>query len=93
MALNKKNMLPPSSRIMSELIILFSGDNSAHVEKIAICLNNTDYPVSLELHKAYHVLRDDAAQANGDLRVIDESGDDYLYPADLSLHPLKNNII
>ncbi len=64
------------------------------LKRIAICLNNTDYPVSLELHKAYQVLHDDAAQASGDLRVVDESGEDYLYPVDLFLSiPLKNIII
>jgi hypothetical protein len=50
--------------------------------KYAICVNNTDYPVSLELHKLYRILPDDDAAQDGDLRVIDESGEDYLYPAD-----------
>lgn len=48
----------------------------------AICVNNTDYPVSLELHKLYRILSDEDAARDGDLRVIDESGEDYLYPAD-----------
>ncbi|MFH1954839.1 MAG: hypothetical protein ABIL06_24890 [Pseudomonadota bacterium] len=47
----------------------------------AICVDNSDYPVSLELHKIYHVLPDDDAALDGDLRIIDESGEDYLYPA------------
>lgn len=47
----------------------------------AICLNNTDYPASLELHKVYQVIPDDDAMRDGDIRVIDESGEDYLYPA------------
>jgi hypothetical protein len=50
--------------------------------KFAVCLNNTDYPASLELHKIYRVLPDAEAEADGDLRVIDESGEDYLYPAE-----------
>jgi hypothetical protein len=45
-------------------------------------VNNTDYPASLELHKIYRVLPDEDAEVDGDLRVIDESGEDYLYPAD-----------
>ena len=49
--------------------------------KFAVCVNNSDYPASLELHKIYRVLPDDGAAAEGDLRVIDESGEDYLYPA------------
>jgi hypothetical protein len=35
----------------------------------------------LELHKIYRVVSDKAAVADRDLRVIDESGEDYLYPA------------
>jgi hypothetical protein len=48
----------------------------------AICINNSGYPASLELHKIYRVLPDEDAEQDGDLRVIDESGEDYLYPAD-----------
>lgn len=50
--------------------------------KFAVCVNNKGYPASLELHKIYRVLPDKDAAADGDLRVIDESGEDYLYPAD-----------
>lgn len=48
----------------------------------AVCINNADYPASLELHKIYRVIRDEEAAQDGDIRVIDESGEDYLYPAD-----------
>jgi hypothetical protein len=47
----------------------------------AVCLNNQDYPASLELHKIYRVLPDEDAAREGDIRVVDESGEDYLYPA------------
>ena len=50
--------------------------------RFAICVNNSEYPASLELHKIYRLLPDEDAAENGDLRVIDESGEDYLYPAD-----------
>lgn len=50
--------------------------------QFAVCVNNADYEVSLELHKIYRVLPDDDAAAHGDLRVIDESGEDYLFSAD-----------
>lgn len=53
--------------------------------KYAICVNNTDYPAALELHKLYRLLPDDEAARDGDVRVIDESGEDYLYPADYFL--------
>jgi len=54
----------------------------ASIETIfAICVNNSGYPASLELHKIYRVLPDDDADVDGDLRIVDESGEDYLYPA------------
>jgi hypothetical protein len=48
----------------------------------AVCINNTEYPASLELHKIYRAIADEEAAQDGDIRVIDESGEDYLYPAD-----------
>ena len=47
-----------------------------------VCIDNIDSPASLELHKVYRVLPDEVAAADGDLRVIDESGEDYLHPLD-----------
>jgi hypothetical protein len=49
--------------------------------RFAICVNNAEYPVSLELHKIYRILADAEAERDGDLRIVDESGEDYLYPA------------
>jgi len=46
-----------------------------------VCVNNSDYPASLELHKIYRVVIDEEAKLEGDIRVIDESGEDYLYPS------------
>jgi hypothetical protein len=46
-----------------------------------VCIDNTEYPASLELHKIYRVVPDEGDAADGDLRIIDESGEDYLYPA------------
>ncbi|MBI4553867.1 MAG: hypothetical protein HY710_16490 [Candidatus Latescibacteria bacterium] len=51
--------------------------------RFAICINNADYPASLELHKIYRMIPDADAEQDGDVRIIDESGEDYLYPADL----------
>lgn len=48
----------------------------------AVCIDNSEYPASLELHKVYQVLPDEEAALDGDMRVIDESGEDYLYPVD-----------
>ena len=47
-----------------------------------MCVQNRGYEASLERHKLYVVRPDAAAHRDGDLRVVDESGEDYLYPAD-----------
>ena len=47
----------------------------------AVCIKNAGYPASLELHKIYRVVPDHDAAEEGDIRVVDESGEDYLYPA------------
>ena len=49
--------------------------------QFAVCLDNQGYEVSLEVRKLYEVLADADAEKHGQIRVIDESGDDYLYPA------------
>jgi hypothetical protein len=48
--------------------------------QLVVCINNEGYPASLEKRKIYISLRDQAAEKRGLLRIIDESGDDYLYP-------------
>ena len=48
--------------------------------RLAICLRNEGYEVSLERRKLYEVLEDPAAAEDNLLRVVDESGEDYLYP-------------
>jgi archaellum component FlaG (FlaF/FlaG flagellin family) len=48
----------------------------------AVCIKNTGYEASLELRKIYQVLTDHHAKKLGRLRVVDESGEDYLYPED-----------
>ena len=50
--------------------------------RFVVCIRNNDYPASLELYKIYPALPDEDAAEDGDLRIIDESGEDYLYPAD-----------
>jgi hypothetical protein len=46
-----------------------------------LCIDNEGYPASLEPRKIYQALSDPASESRGFLRVIDESGEDYLYPA------------
>jgi len=49
--------------------------------QLAVCINNTGYEAALERRKIYQVLDDPDATTMQYLRVIDESGEDYLYPA------------
>jgi hypothetical protein len=51
-------------------------------KEYVVCIDNSDYPASLERHKIYRALPDEDAAVDGDIRVIDESGEDYLYSAD-----------
>ena len=50
-------------------------------KSFVVCLHNEGYPASLELRKIYEALADADATKQGQIRVIDESGEDYLYPA------------
>jgi hypothetical protein len=49
-------------------------------KRLFICLDNAGYEVSLERRKIYVALSDTKAERTGYLRIIDESGEDYLYP-------------
>lgn len=55
---------------------------AAAAPRFAVCVRNEGYEASLERNKIYLVLRDDEAERDGDFRVIDESGEDYLFSAD-----------
>jgi len=47
-----------------------------------VCIKNEGYTVSLELRKIYEVIPDERAADHKMIRVVDESGEDYLYPSD-----------
>ncbi len=49
--------------------------------KFAICIKNADYPASLQLWKVYRVLPEEKGARHDMIRVIDESGEDYLFSA------------
>jgi hypothetical protein len=49
-------------------------------KQLVVCVNNEGYPASLEKRKLYVTLRDAAAEKHGLIRIIDESGSDYIYP-------------
>ena len=48
--------------------------------QFVVCVRNKDYPGSLELRKLYRLIADAEAAKHQQLRVVDESGEDYLYP-------------
>jgi len=52
-----------------------------NLPEFVVCINNADYPASLVLHKIYRVIMDEDAAEEKDIRIIDESGEDYLYPS------------
>jgi hypothetical protein len=49
------------------------------LKRFALCVGNTDYKASLILNKVYRIIPDPAAAKDDLLRIVDESGEDYLY--------------
>jgi len=49
-------------------------------QQFVICIKNDDYPASLKTRKLYQVVSDPDAEKLEQLRIVDESGEDYLYP-------------
>jgi hypothetical protein len=54
--------------------------SSSNKLRFAVCVKNPGYAASLEVRKIYEVLSDPEAEAHQQIRVIDESGEDYLFP-------------
>jgi len=48
--------------------------------QFAVCVSNEGYPASLELRKIYRIVPDEKAAKHKMVRIVDESGEDYLYP-------------
>ena len=48
-----------------------------------LCVGDGGYPVALEARKVYRAIADMAAESHGLVRVVDESGEDYLFPSSL----------
>ena len=57
--------------------------NTTDHPRFVICIRNSGYLASLELRKLYEVLEDAEGEKDDMVRVIDESGEDYLYPSDM----------
>jgi hypothetical protein len=51
--------------------------------RYVLCLSNEGYPASLEPRKVYRTMPDREGARQGLIRVVDESGEDYLYPKDM----------
>lgn len=52
-----------------------------NTKRFVICVNNADYPASLERWKVYRVEPDEKAESHGLIRIVDESDEGYLYSA------------
>jgi hypothetical protein len=57
-----------------------SDDAKGGRTRFVLCVRNEGYPAGLELRRVYRALADEQASKLHQLRVIDESGEDYLYP-------------
>jgi len=64
------------------------GRGKQNEPQFAVCIDNRDYPASLELRKIYRVAPDPAVARHGQIRIVDESGEDYLYP-EVCFLPIK----
>ncbi len=51
------------------------------MNRYVMCLDNTNHLVGLEVRKVYKVVDDPFAEAHGAIRIIDETGEDYMYEA------------
>lgn len=69
-----------SARKKSKLSVLLNKMKKRHEAQFVVCLKNDDYPASLEVRKIYRVLSDPSATKRRLIRIVDESGEDYLYP-------------
>ena len=70
----------------SSIRIIKSMSKKSNTQNYVLCISNERYPASLEVRKIYQFIPDPQAEAHGQIRVIDESGDDYLYPQDLFIN-------
>jgi hypothetical protein len=54
--------------------------SKARTKQLVVCVENDGFPASLEKRKIYVAMPDAAAEKHNMLRIVDESGEDYLYP-------------
>ena len=70
----------PASSVTLRKRTQLKGGRKKLARHFALCIRNEGYAASLELRKIYQVLADERASEYGQLRAVDESGEDYLYP-------------
>jgi hypothetical protein len=66
-----------------ETFSISPSNHAGQTKGFAVCLRNGGFGASLEVRKLYPFINDPDAEANNLIRVVDESGEDYLYPARL----------
>ena len=71
---------PGSDARNSRSSTCFEAMTKTQAKQLVVCVENDGYAVSLEKRKIYVALRDAAAEKHNMLRIVDESGEDYLYP-------------
>jgi hypothetical protein len=71
---------PGSDARNSSSSTCFETMTKTQAKQLVVCVENDGYAVSLEKRKIYVALRDAAADKHHMLRIVDESGEDYLYP-------------
>ncbi len=80
-------------RALENLNLKLNNSYKTLMHNFVICIDNTDYQASLEPRKIYETLPDAEAEKIDFLRVIDESGEDYLFPASLFVDlPLADDL-
>src|ERR1700722_19775522 len=71
---------PGSDARKSRSSTCFEIMTKTQAKQLVVCVDNDGYAVSLEKRKIYVALRDAAAERHNMQRIVDESGEDYLYP-------------
>ena len=64
-----------------------------NIHRLVICLDNSNYRASLEQRKLYEVVPDSEALKHNQIRIIDESGEDYLFPKEIFLEVPLSDVV
>jgi hypothetical protein len=81
LGLQKSTGMKATAREERKLKSKNTWSKKAMKQKFLLCIDNEGYEASLEIRKLYEVIPDKEAERHNQIRVIDESGEDYLYPS------------